>query len=67
MVGSHGAKRTRIRIQMERQGTRPRIEIGPVAQGEYGVEEGDRTTQVSIEGQGGGGGGEDALQNNVQW
>ena len=65
MVGSHGAKRTRIRIQMERQGTRPRIEIGPVAQREYGVEEGDRTAQVSIEGQGGGG--EDALQNNVQW
>ena len=45
-IGSHGAKRTRIGIKVERQGTRPRIEIGRVAQGEYGVSEGVPSAQV---------------------
>ena len=45
-IGSHGAKRTQIGIKVERQGTRPRIEIGRVAQGEYGVSEGVPSAQV---------------------
>ena len=55
MVGSHGAKPTRIGIQMERQGMRLQIEIGRIAHGEYGIDEGVRIiAQVSIEWHGGG-------------